>query len=180
MQRLIKELHRDNKDAFKEIYASTYQKIYHFIFRYVRTESHAEELTQLFFVKIWRNRLKLSAEKSLESQMFVIAKNLVIDELRKISREREFIQDYLKKGGAVSEETEQTVLYDNLQDKYEQAIESLPARRKEIFKLSYQRGLTHREIAHQLSLSPKTVEVQISKALKVIRARLHSFLYTLL
>ena len=90
MQSLIEKLHTDDESAFETIYHSIHQKIYNFIFRYVQNKASAQELTQLFFVRLWEKRMRLSNEKPLESQAFVMARNLVIDELRKMTREKKF------------------------------------------------------------------------------------------
>ncbi|MEZ5040370.1 MAG: RNA polymerase sigma-70 factor [Saprospiraceae bacterium] len=180
MQRLLEQLHENNEAAFAEIYRLIHQKIYNFIFRYVQDPANAKELTQRFFVKLWEKRHSLSKEKPLESQAFVIARNLVIDDLRKSAREAAFKLHYQSRHNTFSLITEEALLFDNLQEHFEAAIEALPQKRKEIFQLNRYGGHTYVEIAHQLSISPKTVETQMSKALKVLRAKLSTFLTILL
>lgn len=179
MQRLVQRLHENDEAAFEDIYNLIHQKIYCFILRYIQDSSNARELTQRFFVRLWENRHRISAEKPLEAQAFVIARNLVIDELRKKAREKNFIEYFRSRLETVSTVTEETILYDDLQTHLEAVVESLPQRRREIFKLSRHQGLTYQEIARELSISPKTVEIQMSKALKVVRSKLSSFLHLL-
>ncbi len=180
MQRLVQRLHENDEAAFEDIYCQIHQKIYCFILRYIQDSSNARELTQRFFVRFWEKRHRLSPDKPLEAQAFVIARNLVIDELRKKAREKSFIEYFLSRQETVSTVTEEAILFDDLQAQFEAVVESLPQRRKEIFKLSRHQGLTYPEIARQLSISPKTVEIQMSKALKVVRAKLSAFLHLLL
>jgi RNA polymerase sigma-70 factor (ECF subfamily) len=180
MQRLVQRLHENDEAAFEYIYHLIHQKIYCFILRYIQDSSHAQELTQRFFIRLWEKRQLLSPDKPLEAQAFVIARNLVIDELRKMAREKSFIEYFWSRRKPTSTLTEETVLFNDLQEHFEAVVESLPQRRREIFKLSRHQGLTYQEIAHELSISPKTVEIQMSKALKVVRAKLSAFLHLLL
>lgn len=180
MQHLIKHLHENDEAAFDELYHSLHQKIYNFIYRYVKDSSSTKELTQLFFVKLWIKRKQLKSNKPLEGQIFTIARNLVIDELRKRARESRLVEQWANQQGNTSNCTEDDVLYQDLQDQLAHAIETLPQKRKQIFKLNRLQGLTYKEIAEELSISQKTVEKQMSKALKVMQAKLGSFLHLLL
>lgn len=180
MQRLVQRLHENDEAAFEDIYHLIHQKIYCFILRYLQDSSNAQELTQRFFIRFWEKRHLLKPDIPLEAQAFVIARNLVIDELRKIAREKSFTEYFRSRRKTVSTVTEDTVLLDDLQEHLAAVVESLPHRRREIFKLSRHQGLTYQEIANELSISPKTVEIQMSKALKVVRAKLSAFLHLLL
>ncbi|MBK7525162.1 MAG: sigma-70 family RNA polymerase sigma factor [Saprospiraceae bacterium] len=64
---------------------------------------------------------------------------------------------------------EDAIAVDNLQEKINTAIDSLPEKCRLVFMLSRMEGLSYLEIAEQLQISPKTVENQISKALKILR-----------
>lgn len=177
MQDLIEKLHDSDAKAFEEIYRLFHQKIYNFILRYVQDKADAQELTQLFFVRLWVKRNRLSSIKPLESQVYIIARNLVIDEFRKKARANK-LKAQLKLNVESSRNiTEQAVLYSDLREHLENVIETLPEKRKVIFKLNRQKGLTYREIAEKLSISQKTVEAQMSRALQRIRTKLTSFLH---
>jgi RNA polymerase sigma-70 factor (ECF subfamily) len=180
MQSLIQKLHENDEAAFEDIYRLIHQKIYNFILRYVQDRSSAQELTQLFFIKLWEKRQMLHLDKPLEAQCFVIARNLVIDALRKAARDNRLIESFHIQRDLITASTEEVVLFDNLREHFEAAVEALPTKRKEIFKLSRLQGLTYQEIANQLSISPKTVEIQMSKALKMVRAKLSAFLHVFL
>lgn len=180
MQALIQKLHENDEAAFEEIYHLTHRKIYNFIFRYVQDSSTAQELTQRFYIKLWEKRQMLDIDKPLEAQCYVIARNLVIDALRKSARDNRLKENFYTRHNLITAATEEVVLFDNLREHFEAAIESLPNRRREIFKLSRLQGLTYQEIANQLSISPKTVEIQMSKALKMVRAKLSAFLHVFL
>lgn len=180
MQRLVQRLHESDEAAFEEIYRLTHQKIFNFVLRYMQDRVVTRELTQLLFIRLWEKRQLISAEKPLEAQIYVIARNLVIDNLRKKARENKLAEGYAHLQQEVCFFTEETVLFNNLREQFEAVVDSLPQKRREIFILNRQAGLTYQEIAHQLSISPKTVEVQMSKALKLVRAKLSAFLHIVL
>jgi len=180
MQSLLQRLHENDEAAFEEMYHLHHQKVYNFIFRYVKDSSQTKELTQELFVKLWEKRHKLSLQKPLEAQIFVMARNLVIDQLRKVARGNRLIENFSTRHNSISKITEEAILYGDLQGQLNAAVEALPERRKEIFKLSRVEGFTYPEIAEQLSISPKAVEKQMSKALKVLQAKLSSFLHIFL
>lgn len=180
MQSLLQRLHENDEVAFEEMYHLHHQKIYNFIYRYIKDSTLTKELTQDFFVKLWEKRHKLSLQKPLEAQLFAMARNLVIDQLRKIARRNRLIENFSTRHTTISKITEEVIFYDDLQVHLNAAVEALPERRKKIFKLSRVQGFTYPEIAEQLSISPKAVEKQMSKALKVLQAKLSSFLHIFL
>ena len=180
MQCLLQRLHENDEAAFEEVYHLLHQKIFYFILRYVQDNSIAQELTQCFFIKLWDKRSRLSLERPLEAQAFVMARNLVIDELRKMARANGLLERFRTRQSLTDSSPEEQAFLTDLQEQFEAAVESLPERRREIYKLSRHRGLTYQEIATELSISPKTVEAQMSKAMKVVRAKLSAFLHTLL
>lgn len=73
-----------------------------------------------------------------------------------------------------SNETEYLVEFESQESAVKEIINSFPERRKLIFKLSREQGLTNREIAEQLNISVKTVENQMNSALKALKRRLGS------
>lgn len=176
MQRLIERLHENDEVAFEEIYYLIHQKIYCFILRYVKDSPAAQELTQHFFVRLWEKRQQLSTSKPLEAQAFVMARNLVIDELRRMARYQILIDRFMTWKAQKYEPAEAPIFYADLREQFDAAVDALPQKRREIFILSRDQGLTYREIANRLAISPKTVEVQMNKALKVVRAKLSAYL----
>lgn len=180
MNSLIHRIQQNNEAAFEEIYHSFHQKAYGFALRYTKNPSSAKEITQQFFIKIWMNKHKLSAEKPLEGQLFMILRNLVIDEMRKITHRKKFTEQVASQIEISIRPTEESILLNDLKGQLNVAIESLPNRRKKIFQLSREEGLSYREIAERLTISTKTVEAQMSLALKTLRVKLNAFLHLFL
>ncbi|MCC8409310.1 RNA polymerase sigma-70 factor [Mucilaginibacter sp. UR6-1] len=162
----VRALKQDCLITYKMVYYQYHQKVYAFVAHKTSSAYLAEEVTQLTFIKLWEKRHQLSDEYNIDVQLFRIARNAMIDELRKDAvrnnlinqLEREINQPYIDNLG--DRET-----LKNVND----AIEMLPPARKMIFKLSRFNNLTNAEIARMLSISTKTVENHITLAIKQLR-----------
>lgn len=180
MQDLLKSLKHDEPSALDGIFNTYHIRVFNFCLLFLKDRELAREATQLLFIKIWEKRRHLSEDKPLEAQIFAITKNLAIDmlrsESRKKNREAHFAQHIESQGSL----TEQTVLANDLTEAIHSAVEKLPPRRRMIFTLSRYEGLTYQEIADRLSLSPKTVEHQMGKAIRSLKLKLSDFLPLLL
>ncbi len=130
----------------------------------------SQELVQLTFIKLWQFRHTLSGDHPFELQLFNIANSTFIDLLRKqqthSARIVEMPIDAEEAFGGAQQAVNDFEHADHLQS----LIQSLSPVRKKIFILSRIQGHSYKEIAQQLSISVKTVEDHIGKALKHIRA----------
>jgi RNA polymerase sigma-70 factor (ECF subfamily) len=145
--------------------------LYRFALGYLKSEAEAEELVQEVFTKIWEKRADLKKELSFKSFLFTIAFNII----RKHFRTQAYLSEYFKTG-IISEpdmQTSQKITYDSLYQYITELVNQLPERRKEIFIKSRFEGLSINEIAEKLKISHKTVENQLTDALKFIRTNLN-------
>lgn len=155
--------------SFNLLYNKYSKKVYCFSLGYLKSESDAEEMMQSIFVKIWENRKDLREDLSINSFIFTITKNRILNVIRKRNNARTYI-DYCKKHRySDNEQTEDKVYYNDLKHRADKAIEELPPRRKQIYKLSREKGLTYKEIADEMGISIKTVENQMVSALKYLK-----------
>ena len=177
----IIELKKGSFSAFDHIFSSYKARLYTFAVGYLKVTEDAQELVQEVFVKVWENREMLDETRSFNSYLFTISKNTILNYFRKKANEQSYI-DYIKKNTSLSyNKTEEDLAYEELQEKASRVIEQLPARQKEIYRLSREQGLSNEEIARQLKISKKTVENQVTLALKFLRERLgNGKLYALL
>lgn len=180
MKSLIHRIQNNDEVAFEEIYQSFHRRVFCFALKYTRDPAIAKEITQQFFIKFWVNRHQLYVDKPLEGQLFIILRNLVIDEMRKMTRANTFTAQWASRVNLTTNTTEEFVLHNDLQEQLDSAIQALPPLRKKIFQLSREQGLTYHEIAEHLTISVKTVEAQISLALKTLRSKLNSFMHIFL
>ena len=168
--KLVKSLSKGNILAFNTIFKEYSGRLYRFINGYLKSDTEAEEMIQDIFTKIWEKRKDLREELSLKSYLFTIAFNMV----RKYFRNQAVISEYLHSG--IGEEldlhTSGEISYNSLYNFVTELVEQLPERRRLVFVKSRFEGKSIKEIADELKISHKTVENQLTDALKFIRIRL--------
>ena len=168
---LVRNLSKGNLLAFNTLYRAYSGRLYRFALGYLKSEAEAEELVQEVFTIIWEKRSDLKEELSFKSFLFTISFNII----RKHFRTKAYLSDYLKNGTASEQDmqTSQKILFDSLYQYINELVNKLPARRKEIFIKSRFEGLCIKEIAEKMKISHKTVENQLTDALKFIRTNLN-------
>ncbi|MGA2407483.1 MAG: RNA polymerase sigma-70 factor [Bacteroidales bacterium] len=168
---MVHNLSKGNLLAFNTLYKEYSGRLYRFALGYLKSEAEAEELVQEVFTKIWEKRADLKKELSFKSFLFTIAFNII----RKHFRTKAYLSEYFKTGiiSDLDMQTSQKITYDSLYQYITELVNQLPARRKEIFIKSRFEGLSINEIAEKLKISHKTVENQLTEALKFIRTNLN-------
>ncbi len=161
----VKGLQSGSVQAFDLLFQRYSNRLYSYSLSLLKTHQDAEEIVQITFEKIWEKREEITSDRSFKSFLFTIAYHLIIDQFRKNLQSRKY-EDFIlhearKNFNVVEEELE----YNELHDKIEKAISNLPERRRIIFKMSRIEGLSHKEIAERLDISPETVENHINLAI---------------
>lgn len=170
---LIQKIQQGSKVAFDNLFFKYYNPLYKFAFNISRNSNIAEESVQNTFVKIWNKNSSLDSNIEIGKLLFTYTKNEVIDEIRKFNTRKKYEE---------SANIEIIVNEENInEDKnilkaiLENAIDQLPKKSKEIFRLAKQEGLSISEIAEYLNLSKKTIENQLTIAYKKMRQNLAPF-----
>ncbi len=161
--------------AFDTLFKKYAEKLYAFAFSITKSAYIAEEITQTVFLKVWDKRELLDGHFSFKSYLFSIVYNETVSYLRKEKSEKAKIGHITSTFNQESNETELKIEFNNLKNIAKQEIDKLPEKRKEIFVLSREQGFSNKEIANKLNISVKTVENQITKALKVLREQLGKY-----
>lgn len=174
---LIDGLKNGDMMAFDAIYKHYCTRLYGFVFKLIKQENDAEEIVQEVFVKIWESRAKIANYSTFDSFLFTIAHNTTISLLRKRLNEKKYL-DHLKHAQEeiASASVIEEMQYQDLKKKYQHIIEQLSPRQKEVYLLSREEGLSHKEIAKKLDISQNTVENHISKAIGFIKKNIDNSL----
>lgn len=165
-------LKKDDFVAFDALFRKYSKKLYAFSLSITRDSFAAEEITQLVFLKVWEKRTLIDQHLSFKSFLFSITYNETISWLRKEKSEKRRISEFIRTSGSLTNETEQTIEFKDIVGFAAQLIDELPGKRKQIFILSREQGFSNKEIALKLGVSVKTVENQMTAALKYLRERL--------
>jgi RNA polymerase sigma-70 factor (family 1) len=172
---LIVQLNNNSVHAFDSLFYKYSDKLYGFAFSLLKNRDDSKEIVQEAFCRIWDKRHELDSSKSFKSFLFTISYNLIIDQLRLRLKDKEY-RKYLKDLFNPNEVfNDNRVDYKIIVESVKAAVEDFPEKRKKIYLLSREDGLSQKEIAGQLGISVKTVENQINFSLKNLRRRLGLF-----
>lgn len=165
---LVKGLKKGDIIAFERLFYMFGNKLLYFAKGYLESDEDAKEIVQDVFMKIWETRENLKEDRSFSAYLFTITYNFIRMYYRKKYREEKKIREhhYTKED---SFEIESEIEFNELSEIIDQAISQLPEKRQLIFRLSRKEGLSNEEIAHKLNISKKTVENQITHAIKFLR-----------
>ncbi len=177
---LVQRLANNDVQAFNELYNLYSRRIFGFAYGFLRSKEEAEGIVQDVFVKIWETRSNLRSDLSFSWFLFTIARNLILNKLHHQKYEIKYQKDFLAETTADENVTEEQIYYKDISNHINNVIMELPPKRKEIFLLSRFEGMSYQEISEKMNISVKTVEVQISLALKYIRTRIKKILPVIL
>ena len=146
-----------------------YTRVYAFTLVHVKSKAMARDLTQDIFMQLVGRQSKLSEIDNLESYVFAMARNTVYRNYRKIQQSQELKAEMLRNMSKCIPDCIVQIEGSETERYMYNIIDQLPARQKEIFLLSREKGLTHKEIAEKLNISPNTVKNHLVQALKTLR-----------
>jgi RNA polymerase sigma-70 factor (ECF subfamily) len=159
---------------FENLFKTYFSALTGFSQTFVYDEDAAKEIVQNVYISLWDKREDLDLKQSLKSYLYTSVRNRSLNYLRDHKKFRsQLLDDDLSQIEATEESD--PLVNEELQEKINQAINLLPAKCKQVFELSRNEGLKYKQIAEQLDISVKTVENQISKALKILREELKDY-----
>lgn len=168
---LIRALKSGDINSLERVYKLYYSKLYWFSKKFDSATMESDDFVQQTFVKIWENRDQLKDNISLDQQIFVICRNLIINHLKRESKTVAQIEEScLPHDG--EEDNEDVALKNKNRERLRSIIEKLPPKRKNIFTLHKIDNLTYEEISESLGISKKTIANHIYLASNYIKEKL--------
>ncbi len=162
---ILQQIKNGDKTAFRYLFECYFSSLCRFARLYVKDNGIAEEIALDVFTYIWENKQTLHIRITFKTYLFQAVKNRAYNHLRDNGR---YIA--LDDFSALDKfEEDYQLEYRELERLIEDAICSLPSKNREIFEKSRVENLSNKEIATEMDISVKTVEAQITKALKHIR-----------
>jgi RNA polymerase sigma-70 factor (ECF subfamily) len=159
-------------EQFESLFRSSYVSLVKYAGTLIKDQDTAEEIVQELFVRLWQEKEKIKIESSLNGYLFRSVHNRClhyIEHLKVVERHAEEISNT---SPDTSEDPSEILHYKELQVRIAGILEKLPERCGMIFCMSRFEGLKYSEIARKLSVSVKTVEASMGKALKEFRKEL--------
>ena len=167
--------------SFEKVYRYYYPRLIYFAKHYVLDTEASKNIVQDVFTELWDKRPTLREDTNLQAWLFTVARNKSLKTISQL-KSRHNYDNYLKTRQlevnykALFEFDTSDLVFDELQAKIRIAIEKLPPACRKVFEMSRFEDKKNKEIAEELNLSIKTVEAQISKALRSLKADLKEYL----
>ncbi len=172
-EHLIRLLSSKPERAIELIFKQYYTYLCGRIVRIVHQPSLAEDIAQEVFLELWKKRESLVIKSTLKAYLGRAGVNRALNYLRD-SKPDLFKEEPVEQAGTISSAFHQLEVQD-LESLIDQAIQGLPERCRLVFSLSRFEDLTNKEVALQLGISEKTVENQMTKALRILRGVLEEY-----
>jgi RNA polymerase sigma-70 factor (ECF subfamily) len=187
---LMVRYQRGERKAFVELVRRHNRSIYNFVLRQLRVPSVAEDVTQDVFMRLVQNAAEFKHEARFLTWLYTIARNLCIDQLRKLSHRRHASLDQPQRDGrdqtdAQLGETiadpnplasaERSALSSEVRSSIVKAVDSLPDDQREVFLLREVANLPFREIAEITGVGENTVKSRMRYALDRLKDALCDF-----
>ena len=166
---LIRLLKTGDESAFEQIYHQYKRPLYHFALRYLKDKALAEDAVQDVFVNLWKRKDTLDEELSVRGFLYTCMKRHALNILRTEGNRIRVAALSVADQSTDKNFTEQDVAFNESKSLLEKGLQSLTDHKKKIFRLSFEQGCSHREIASRLGISEHTVRSQLSQSNKILR-----------
>lgn len=173
-KKVLQGLRNGKASHFETVYHLYCGWVYNFVYQVTGNIQVAQDITQDVFLQIWNYRRSIDVDKNFEGYLFRIARNEIAHYIRKELKKQVYVraleEDGADEGCCVETEVDLAVKADYIA----QLSEALPDARRQIFTLYWKSGMSYKEIAELLSISPKTVATQVQRSLQYFRSKLES------
>lgn len=180
---LFSKIQQGDTDSFEWLYKRYHPKMYMFCKGILHDEDKAKDLVQECFIAFWEHRTQINASEAISVYLFRIMKHLLLKQIRRDSLFNNFsnMNEVELRELELSYYTpECNILNDlyfkDLSEKYQKALDKLPAQCQKIFRMNRNEGMRSEEIAVTLNLSVRTVENQLYRGLKQIKESMKDYL----
>lgn len=164
-----------DEEAFCELYAAYKNRLLYFAMKFVKSRDFAEDIFQDAFTVIWQGRRFINPDASFSSYLYTIMKNRILNQMRDMDKEDTLKENILAQAIDYTDDAKESILANDLSEIVKRALETLTPRQREVFEMSREAQLSHREIAEALGISIHTVQEHISVSLRTIRTYLTKY-----
>lgn len=169
---LVLRLIEGDEDAFCELYAAYKNRLIYFAMRFLKSREYAEDIFQDAFAVVRQGRRFINPDASFSAYLYTIVRNRILNQLRDLSNQDKLREQILSQAVNYTNETKDEIIANDLRQFISRALQQLTPRQREIFQMSRERQMSHREIAEVLGISVNTVQESISISLRTLRTYL--------
>jgi RNA polymerase sigma-70 factor (ECF subfamily) len=164
-----------DKSAFSAVYNRYYDEILYFTHKLTSSKEEAEDITIEIFLKLFKMHERFTNEPNIKAFLYITARNGCLNYLRMVRQRKTDRKDFSDNDNGANEiedlESQHAIIESLLIKEIYGAVEDLPERCRQVFKMIYIEGLEADVIAHQLSITTATVRSQKRHALDLLRIR---------
>jgi RNA polymerase sigma-70 factor (ECF subfamily) len=172
----IQKIRQGDMQSFEMLFRKYYEELCSWAYTYMRDADSSEEIVQDLFYHLWRDRTKLGITVSVKSYLYKAVSNNCKMILKKQTRRSAIEAEIASRQPAVQEKPSDVLETSEIREVVNKTLNELPERPATIFRMSRYEGLKYREIAEKLSISIKTVEANMGKALEMFRKNLEEYI----
>lgn len=173
---ILSLLASNNEKSIDLLFDKYYTYLCNVIYRVINDSDYAEDIVQEIFMDIWRKRETLNVQTSLRAYLRRAAVNRSLNHIRKQRMKFAEDENAVLAIESSSIDGQVTMEKNELEKRIHESIDALPPKCKLVFSMSRFENMSYQEIADALGISIKTVENQISKALRILRSAVQSYL----
>lgn len=170
---LVEALKAGSLPALEKVYKDYYSKLYEFAIKFGNSKTEANDFVQQSFLKLWENRELLKEDVLFDKQIFVICKNIIINQQKrdqKFTRISDTPDSYIPDSSSPEENEDER--YQQNKNRFDKIIAEMPEKRKEIFLMHKINNLSYEEISENLGISKKTIANQIYLATLFLKEKI--------
>lgn len=157
----------NNEESYKQLFQQLFNPLFRLSFAMLKNREQAEEVASDVMFRIWQNRIELLEVENLKVYALTMARNMSLNMLKKNARTR---MVFLQYPGVTNEDhsptPDQLLIQQQNHELLYKSVQALPTRCRLIFKLIKEEGLSYKEVAEVLNISPKTVDAHLVTAMK--------------
>ncbi|MCF1713716.1 sigma-70 family RNA polymerase sigma factor [Flavihumibacter sp. RY-1] len=172
---LIALLNGGSEYAFQLLFDRYRGRIYRVGIEYLKSPALAQDVVQDVFMKLWFERENIKNNQPLEGWLFTVARNQIINQLKKVANHWKALQ---RKAGEEVEEIEPQVFQDldksYYQQVFQEVLNELSDTQRQVYQLVRVQRLSYAQAGEQLGISPLTIKTHMGRALRQIRISLQS------
>ena len=160
-----------DSDAFEQYFRMHFEALVNFALGYLNDRDTSVDIVQEVFVSLWKKRDSISPDQNVKSYLYTSVKHRCLNYIRDHKKFRSHYLD-VELELEVPVEAPDKLEQDEVAGQIEEALDKLPEKCRHVFELSRFEEMKYREIAERLDISVKTVEAQMSKALRILAKEL--------
>lgn len=174
-EQLIEIQQHHSETAFRSLYDAYYDRFFRIAFYYLQNDDWAQEVTLDVFANLWNNRQQLRIPDNFDKYSYALVRNAALNHLEKEQRRETASLEQVAPTSSSTLSPEESLVQEELFQLYEQSLQELPDRCREIFIKVREEKQSYAAVAEELNISAKTVDAQLQKAVSRLKAKINAY-----